>query len=88
MLKNTCADCSWNDLVTEEAALRRLGMGVVEEGRRWLSEMRLCGKRMTAAQMDARAVGAWDATDRESYVMWRSLAAAARRNESDSPTPF
>ena len=74
-LKSTLVDCRWTDLVTEDAALTRLGMGDIEKGRAFIAGM-------TAGEMECRAVGAWDATEREAYVMWRSLAAAARRTNS------
>jgi hypothetical protein len=60
----TTPELKWNDIVTAERALEILGYGPVDLA------------TFDAVHATCRATGAWDANERESYVAWRSIAAA------------
>lgn len=60
------AELKWNDTVTVERALSILGYGPNDLD------------ALDASHAACRAAGAWDANERESYVAWRSIAAALK----------
>lgn len=60
----TKAELKWNDTLTVDRALSILGYGPAHLA------------TLDAGHAAGRAAGAWTANERESYVAWRSIAAA------------
>ena len=72
----------WNteDLTREEIA-RYFGMGVARDGEKWIAHIMSGGKSAALAHCRARAAGAWDANERESHAVHRSLASLIESGE-------
>lgn len=66
---------------SRERIAKYFGLGGSRDGEKWIVFILAKGREGALAHCESRASGAWDANERESHAVYKSLATLIRKGE-------